>query len=179
MIFNPKPMCGHTSTHIANAKAATCGANGYTGDTVCDNCGEILSKGSVISATGNHQYTSSQSGSTITYTCKVCGHKYTQQVPTVTITVTGSINNTYGMVSANCDGKSLRPGQTVQVTRGSMLSCAARNTDGTSKIQSSTTTVASAGAGQVARYYFTVNSNSNLIMIVQRGNSTIQFNVIY
>lgn len=172
MIFNPKPMCGHNSTHIANAKAATCGANGYTGDTVCDNCGEILAKGSVISATGNHQYTSSQSGSTITYTCKVCGHKYTQQVPMVTITVTGSINGTYGVVTANCDGKSCRPGQTVQVTKGSTMECVAMNRYGRSQIRGPGQNV-TGQAGQYITAYFEIGGNIKLEMGVSNGSSYI------
>ncbi len=174
MIFNPKPMCGHASTHIANAKAATCGANGYTGDTVCDNCGEILAKGSVISATGNHQYTSSQSGSTITYTCKVCGHKYTQQVPKVTITVTGSINGTYGFARATCDGKTCDLGQTVQVTKGSLLDCVAMNRTGRSQIALGLSIV-NGVKGETIHASCQVYKDSQLSLYVVNGQTQINF----
>ncbi len=178
MIFNPKPMCGHTSTHIANAKAATCGANGYTGDTVCDNCGEILSKGSVISATGNHQYTSSQSGSTITYTCKVCGHKYTQQVPKVTITVHGSITGNYGFIRASCDGKNLQLGDTVQVTRGSTLDCMAMNQYGTSQISGMGGTV-NGVARQTIHASCNVDHNAELSMYMDSQRTQVTFSDVY
>lgn len=36
------------------AKKATCGEDGYTGDTVCADCGYVIKKGSVIPATGKH-----------------------------------------------------------------------------------------------------------------------------
>lgn len=42
-------------TEIVGAKAATCDEDGYTGDKVCKNCGEIIEKGKVIPATG-HTY---------------------------------------------------------------------------------------------------------------------------
>ena len=42
--------CKHTNTTVKNAIDATCTTNGYTGDTVCSDCGEIVSKGEVISA---------------------------------------------------------------------------------------------------------------------------------
>ena len=48
--------CAHTSKKLANVKEATCGADGYDGDKVCSSCGEVLSKGQVISATGKHSF---------------------------------------------------------------------------------------------------------------------------
>ena len=40
--------CQHTNTHTENAEGATCTKEGYTGDTVCDACGETLETGTVI-----------------------------------------------------------------------------------------------------------------------------------
>lgn len=40
--------CAHEHTELRNAKAATCSAAGYTGDTVCIDCGATLSFGSTI-----------------------------------------------------------------------------------------------------------------------------------
>ncbi|MBQ9879092.1 MAG: hypothetical protein IJM45_01525 [Clostridia bacterium] len=51
-----KDMTRHIGgTEIRNAKSATCGANGYTGDTYCKGCGAKLASGSEIPATG-HAY---------------------------------------------------------------------------------------------------------------------------
>ena len=44
---------GHDMTHHA-AKAATCTQDGYTGDEVCKTCGETVTKGEVVKATGHH-----------------------------------------------------------------------------------------------------------------------------
>ena len=45
---------GEHITQIQNAKDATCTEDGYTGDVVCSVCGEIIEKGTVISAKGHH-----------------------------------------------------------------------------------------------------------------------------
>lgn len=78
---------GHT-TEIQNAKDATCGEEGYTGDEVCTVCGETITVGTVIAATGNHTYdagtvtkeaTCTEEGE-MTYTCTVCGDSYTEAI---------------------------------------------------------------------------------------------------
>ncbi len=46
---------GCTKHVISGAVEATCTADGYTGDEVCDGCGKLFNKGSVIKATG-HEY---------------------------------------------------------------------------------------------------------------------------
>lgn len=46
--------CTHQNTEIRNAQGATCCEAGYTGDTYCADCGEKITTGSVIPATGNH-----------------------------------------------------------------------------------------------------------------------------
>lgn len=46
-------VCEHTNTKVQNAKEATCTEAGYTGDTVCTVCGETVTTGSVIPATGH------------------------------------------------------------------------------------------------------------------------------
>ena len=43
----------HGNKMICNAKKATCTKNGYTGDEVCEDCGHIFKKGSVIYAMGH------------------------------------------------------------------------------------------------------------------------------
>ncbi|MCD7846933.1 MAG: hypothetical protein LUG49_02705 [Oscillospiraceae bacterium] len=65
-----------------NAKDATCTEDGYTGDEVCAVCGETISTGEVIPATG-HTYESVVTAPTCTekgyttYTCSNCGDTYT------------------------------------------------------------------------------------------------------
>ena len=45
--------CAHGETEIRNAKEATCCEDGYTGDTYCFDCGEIIAEGTVIPASGH------------------------------------------------------------------------------------------------------------------------------
>ena len=75
----------HTGeTETKNKKEATCGEEGYTGDTCCKDCGVKLSSGETVPATGSHtwdegkltkQATTSANG-TLTYTCTTCGDTY-------------------------------------------------------------------------------------------------------
>ncbi len=46
--------CTHAETHVINQKTENCGVPGYTGDTVCKACGELISKGQEIPATTKH-----------------------------------------------------------------------------------------------------------------------------
>lgn len=68
------PSCKHAHTKLRNASDATCGKDGYTGDTYCTDCGEKLQSGKVIPATQVHsfgEWTTDADG--IPYrTCKVC-----------------------------------------------------------------------------------------------------------
>lgn len=74
------PATGHQHMKVVNQKDATETEAGYTGDTVCEDCGEVLEKGEEIPASG-HSY-----GEWITdgkgnksHTCTVCGN--TETVP--------------------------------------------------------------------------------------------------
>lgn len=82
-------MTDHINTEIRGAKAATCTADGYTGDTCCKDCGIVLKKGAAIPAQG-HQYTSTvttepttRKAGVRTYICSRCGHSYTEGVETL------------------------------------------------------------------------------------------------
>jgi hypothetical protein len=77
----------HTgNNHIENAKDATCGEAGYTGDTVCTSCGATVQKGEEISQE-EHTYVSVVTPPTYaatgftTHTCSGCGHKYITDHP--------------------------------------------------------------------------------------------------
>ena len=80
--------CKHANTEIVGKKDATCTEDGYTGDTVCKDCGETLSKGEVIPATGHvwgewavtKEATCTQAGEK-TRTCSKCGKTETEVIP--------------------------------------------------------------------------------------------------
>jgi hypothetical protein len=58
--------CAHTNTSLVNDKAATCLDAGYTGDTVCSDCGETIATGEAIEALGH----TNEDGDNY---CDVCG----------------------------------------------------------------------------------------------------------
>ena len=70
-------ICEHTSTTLVGAMEATCTVEGYTGDTVCAACGEILVPGEVIPVT-EHTY--------VDGVCSSCGAEKPAATTTVTIT---------------------------------------------------------------------------------------------
>ena len=70
------------NTEVKNKKDATCAEAGYSGDVVCNDCGAVVTAGSEVPATGNHDYEKAVTASTCTetgfttYTCKVCANSY-------------------------------------------------------------------------------------------------------
>ena len=48
--------CDHEHTTLVGYVAATCTKDGYSGDTVCQNCGKVMSKGYVLSSASAHNY---------------------------------------------------------------------------------------------------------------------------
>ena len=73
--------CEHTNTTSSNAADADCKNDGYTGDTICLDCGEVIANGTVIPAL-NHTPVSAENGKDATCTeegytgdtvCDVCG----------------------------------------------------------------------------------------------------------
>ncbi len=79
--------CEHENWHYVKKKDASCGVAGYTGDKVCDDCGETFETGTTIPAL-THSYTSKvtteatcgKAGVT-TWTCGNCGDSYTTNEP--------------------------------------------------------------------------------------------------
>ena len=72
--------CSHSTTEVRNKTDATCTTAGYTGDTYCKSCGELLRNGTVINAAGHTQLLRNAVSATCTtdgYTgdtyCKTCG----------------------------------------------------------------------------------------------------------
>ena len=79
-------ICGEAETEghnviVKGAGDATCGNEGYTGDKYCSVCGQKLSEGEIIPATGNHtteirnakEATATEDGYTGDEVCTVCG----------------------------------------------------------------------------------------------------------
>ena len=82
-------------SRVVNGKAATCKADGYTGDTVCNGCGATLQKGTLISkATAQHSLThinakaatTEAEGNVEYYHCSVCGMNFSDASGTKELT---------------------------------------------------------------------------------------------
>ena len=65
-------ICEHTNTSLVNVKASTCTASGYTGDTVCNKCGETLSTGT---ATNPLNHNMGEWVVTVPATCETAGEE--------------------------------------------------------------------------------------------------------
>lgn len=79
-------------TEIRNAKEATCGEPGYTGDEVCTLCNQTITAGTEIKATGNHTWDAGvettpatiTAEGVMTYTCTVCKQTKTEPIAKLT-----------------------------------------------------------------------------------------------
>ena len=88
-IVTPKDPKNHVGeTELKNAKAATCTESGYTGDTYCKSCGELIEKGKA-SPVVPHQFgewiivkqpTGTEAGEKVRY-CKVCNLEQRMEIP--------------------------------------------------------------------------------------------------
>ena len=85
----PKDPANHVGgTEIKGKLEATCTTDGYTGDTYCKGCGELISKGSVIPTAG-HQWdkgtvlleATCQMIGAKSYTCTICGTTQLEEIP--------------------------------------------------------------------------------------------------
>ena len=75
--YGDKDAANHTGgTEVKNARAATCTADGYTGDTYCKGCGVKLRSGTAIKATGHTGGTATCISGAL---CTVCGQPYGQK----------------------------------------------------------------------------------------------------
>ncbi len=69
----------HTGgTELKNDKPATCTEAGYTGDTCCLGCGEVLALGDAIPAGGHKGGTATTTEKAV---CEVCGEPYGELLP--------------------------------------------------------------------------------------------------
>ena len=81
-LYGIQTTCSHSNgTVIKNQKVATCKDSGYTGDTCCVDCGEVITKGTIIEKLTTHTYDAGFVTTAATceeegikaYTCTVCG----------------------------------------------------------------------------------------------------------
>lgn len=99
----PVEATGHKNTVIQNASEATCGKDGYTGDTYCNDCQMTIETGSVISATGNHTWDNACDTD-----CNVCGttreteHQWNEGVETTAPTCTAAGVKTFTCTVDGC-----------------------------------------------------------------------------
>ncbi len=81
------PATGHLHTEVRGASDPTCTDIGYTGDTYCIDCGEILAEGKVLTVEHSivHHYgqfpTCAESGWMAYQTCTLCDYTTFQEVP--------------------------------------------------------------------------------------------------
>lgn len=94
---------GHGEIEIQNAKEATCTEDGYTGDEVCTVCGEVVTAGEIIPATGHHY---------VNGYCTECGHRDPNYVDPI------SYYNIY--VEDVCDGVEVTTSKNVVREGGSI-----------------------------------------------------------
>ena len=102
--------CEHKNTEIINKKDATCSVEGYTGDTLCKDCGETLATGTTIE---KKPHTVGMSATCVAKAvCSVCGeafgevdasnhvHTTVKNLKEATCTQTGYTGDTY---CTDCD----------------------------------------------------------------------------
>lgn len=71
-----KNVCLHENTEVRNASGSACTVAGYTGDTYCLDCGELIASGTVIPATGHSFDSAWKSNDTVHWhECTVCGEE--------------------------------------------------------------------------------------------------------
>lgn len=107
------PECTHDRTAVYDEKPASCSEKGYTGDSVCLDCGKVLQSGTIIPTTDH-------SNSNKDMACDECGEPlecghgktYTEKAEDTTCTRSGYSGDIY---CAYCD-KALEKGNTIPKT---------------------------------------------------------------
>jgi hypothetical protein len=99
--------CLHNRTERSKVVDASCGTDGYSGDTHCIDCGAFLVEGTIIPATKMHTFTpwtliveaTSSVNGLLQRTCTQCGAKESQYIP-MTPGDSGFTDNEYILIAA-------------------------------------------------------------------------------
>ncbi len=93
--------CPHSNTEIRGAKDATCTKEGYTGDTYCTDCGELIAEGERIEML-DHNY---QDGA-----CVDCGQEdpNAPKKEIVTVEVLVDVDTTNGVINISWDASNMK-----------------------------------------------------------------------
>ena len=122
-VDNEFTYCFHKTTKTVGAKAATCTANGYSGDKGCSVCGVVITKGKTINKLGHKTTTTttkatlSANGKVVT-SCTVCeaviSTKTISRIKTVKLSTTSYTYNgkakTPSVTVKDYNGKTLKKG---------------------------------------------------------------------
>lgn len=79
--------CRHEATTLVGKSEATCTEAGYTGDVVCEVCGEVVEVGKTVESSGHNWNDWIVTDATCTNvgskerTCAACGEKETEEIP--------------------------------------------------------------------------------------------------
>ena len=145
--------CPHPTDKLGvrDIKEATCGEDGYTGDTFCKDCGKITKTGTVLPKTEKHTWnagvvtkeaTATEKGEK-TYTCKVCKTTKKDEIAIITTPNTQtSVKKALpvGTKKISDDGKATYRVTTSDITKGTVTYVAPKNAKAT-KITISDTVV--------------------------------------
>lgn len=84
--------CAHKETIVVDKVDATCVKSGFSGNTVCRFCEQLITAGSEIPATGAHTY--------VNHVCSVCGtpEKGVPATLTLKVTAPGTVNGASQMI---------------------------------------------------------------------------------
>ena len=132
--------CQHPSTEVVGKKAATCKEEGYTGDTKCKDCGEIIKAGEVIPKDASKHLGTTKTVGAKAATCtakgytgdKVCadcgavlekgketpalGHKLTTKTTKATLSANGKIVTSCTVCKAVTSTKTISRIKTVKLS---------------------------------------------------------------
>ena len=178
-----EPSCAHANTELRNAASATCTKAGYTGDTYCKDCGELVSKGKSIAALGHSCKATVTKQPTMdaegvrTYTCSRCKASYTEKIAKLTVTYTvkfngngadsGSVANqkmTYGSKTALNANKFKKKGYTFKgwnTKKDGTGTAYANKADGSKLTKTNGATVTLYAQWTANKYTITFNGNGS------------------
>ncbi|MCM1114700.1 MAG: hypothetical protein NC397_04305 [Clostridium sp.] len=136
------PMTEHVAAdELANVKAATCTAEGYTGDVVCKDCGAVITKGETVPMIAHTpgeavvekvDATLTTEGSiTTTVNCTVCGTEISKDVEVIPMIAGFDVTvDAQDLGTVTLNGVDVTNGATIKVEAGKEVKLVATATQG-------------------------------------------------